>query len=120
MRFEDILPALREGKKVRRKDWDIEYFICRDGNSIRCHDGSLYFGAYILKDDWEIYEVPLEVAKPKKKVKYYPGLFLSSSGHCLYSLYKDEQDVKNDVYVRSMQFMRLITEVPELIEEREE
>lgn len=70
MKFEEVLPALREGKKIRRKDssW-INYYECiyvnRVGNVI---PNRAYFDDYILEtkdldaDDWEIVE-------EKKKVK---------------------------------------------------
>ena len=70
MKFEEILPALKDGKKVRRKDsgWIDSYnyiYVNYSGYVIPvCKN----FGDYILKmsdvnaDDWEI-------VKEKKKVK---------------------------------------------------
>lgn len=119
MRFEDILPALREGKKVRRKEWCVNGFIYKDGNFIRCHDNSLFYGSYILNDDWEIYELP------KKKVKYYPALFKFKNGEFYLNnnkRYRYVEEAKEDGLRERINILevRLITEVPELIEEREE
>ena len=64
MKFEEVLPALREGKKIRRKCMSDKYYRI-DNNHIYDNIGQLYtFGveADILQDDWEIVE-------EKKKVK---------------------------------------------------
>lgn len=70
MKFEEIIPALRAGKKVKQKQWkdvylDINSFgLCElsgrnaDHTLLYCKISSL-----LEKDDWEI------VAKEKKKVK---------------------------------------------------
>lgn len=64
MKFEDVLPAFREGKKIRRKSWNPE----------------VYF-AYaltpetILEDDWEVVE------EPKKPMVFEGALFLDSNGY---------------------------------------
>ena len=35
MKFEDVLPALREGKKIRRKTFLPGYYICLDGKFVK-------------------------------------------------------------------------------------
>ena len=74
MKFEEVLPALREGKKIRRKPYSPGYYICLEGKvikgflpdsiSIRYTDEQILsmqmailteamrYG--LLKDDWEI------------------------------------------------------------------
>ena len=64
MKFEEVLPALKEGKKIKRKCMPDGYYHI-DNNHIYDEIGQLYtFGveADILQDDWEIVE-------EKKKVK---------------------------------------------------
>lgn len=64
MKFEEVLPALREGKEIRRKCMPDKYYHI-DNNHIYDNIGQLYtFGveADILQEDWEI-------VKEKKKVK---------------------------------------------------
>lgn len=59
MKFEEVLPALREGKKIRRKEWQkTHYYI----GSRFCDVGYELSLTDLLADDWEI-------VKEKKKVK---------------------------------------------------
>lgn len=68
MRFEEVLPALREGKKIKRSSWGKDTyfyknhqgtFIVKNGGA----DGYYYNLSYLLNsDDWEI-------IKETKKVK---------------------------------------------------
>lgn len=65
MKFEEVLPALREGKKVRRKSWGRvhSFIIIKDGSLVDDYHCNVGIYAYDLKaDDWE-------VVKNKKKVK---------------------------------------------------
>ena len=82
MKFEEVLPALREGKKIRRKTYLPGYYICLEGKVIKgflpdsiclkfTHDMIFSMQMEILAramqhgllaDDWEIVE-------EKKKVK---------------------------------------------------
>lgn len=58
MKFEEVLPALRAGKKIRRKCMSDKYYHI-DNNHIYDNIGQLYtFGveADVLQDDWEIVE----------------------------------------------------------------
>lgn len=58
MKFEEVLPALREGKKIKRKCMPYDYYHIKN-NRIVDEYGDLYtFGveADILQEDWEIIE----------------------------------------------------------------
>lgn len=55
MKFEEVLPALRKGKKVGRKKWDKSYYVNNYGE------------AYV---DWEdLLATDWEIVKETKKVK---------------------------------------------------
>lgn len=66
MKFEEVLPALRAGKKVRIKEWkEIEYIYKPENeNNIRAEDYKAVNLSWkdFFSDDWEIVE-------EKKKVK---------------------------------------------------
>lgn len=65
MRFEEVLPALREGKKVRRKSWNKRNYIVvkKDNLIVDENDYAIPFCIDDFSaDDWEIVE-------EKKKVK---------------------------------------------------
>ncbi len=82
MKFEEILPALRKGKKIRRKDYTPDYYIyldndCLDGESLksflptfsRIVDCFSLSSKDLLADDWEIVEEPLLTEEEKKFIK---------------------------------------------------
>lgn len=61
MKFEEILPALREGKKIRRKSWvDKRCYSFEGGNFIYySNEPEIYFKQFmeediLLADDWEV------------------------------------------------------------------
>jgi hypothetical protein len=62
MKFEEVLPALRDGKKVKRAAWTplIDYICCPYQGSVLVFDGS--YAHYVLThsdlcgQDWEIVE----------------------------------------------------------------
>ena len=58
MRFEEVLPALREGKKVRRAAWNKHSYYCL---SIDDLDNGTELRV-LLEDDWEIVREPKRVA----------------------------------------------------------
>lgn len=67
MKFEEVLPALRKGEKIKRKIWyeDINYIILNENKEIISFKWGIYDALSIkdlLADDWEI-------IKEKKKVK---------------------------------------------------
>lgn len=61
MKFEEVLPAFKKGKKIRRKEWFADHFIYREGHSVYNEDGVDYdfiSSDQLLYDDWEIIEEP--------------------------------------------------------------
>ena len=85
MKFEEVLPALKEGKKIRRKCRPNRYYHI-ENNHIVNEIGDLYtFGveADILQDDWE-------VVKETKKVK------LKNLTEEEYQKWKDKNCMKYD------------------------
>lgn len=61
MKFEEVLPAFKNGKKIRRKAWYKKYFIYREGLFVYKEDGGYYHFMncdQLLCDDWEIIEEP--------------------------------------------------------------
>ena len=69
MRFEEVLPALRTGKKVRRKAYPLNCYICLEGNMLkgfisysnRLTGGITLMPRDFLADDWEIIKEPKKV-----------------------------------------------------------
>jgi hypothetical protein len=52
MKLEEVMPALRAGKKIKLKEWtDLSYI----DNSIASCVGSIQI-SYLFRDDWEIVE----------------------------------------------------------------
>ena len=74
MNFEDVLPALRAGKKVRCPQWNkSSILVARDGR-IEWEDGEtpIFLASMLAEyvfgnDDWEIVEEP----KPTKRVTLF-------------------------------------------------
>ena len=65
MKFEEVLPTLREGRKIRRKSWGRvhSFIIIKDDSLVDDYRCNVVIYAYDLKaDDWEI-------VTEKKKVK---------------------------------------------------
>ena len=54
MKFEEVLPALREGKKVGRKKWDKSYYVNNYGEAYVDWED-------LLATDWEIVKEPKKV-----------------------------------------------------------
>ncbi len=58
--LEEVLPALRKGKKIRRADWNTgDYIYIKKDNNLydSYNELSIYDLNFIItKDDWEIYE----------------------------------------------------------------
>ena len=84
MNFKEAYEKMREGKKVRRKDW-LGYWFIEDGKvKIYLKDGNIKFNnftqetiANTLAEDWEVVEEPIKDWKPKKGNKYY---YIGSAG----------------------------------------
>lgn len=78
MNFKEAYEEMREGKKVRRKDW-LGYWFIEDGKvKIYLKDGNIKFNnftqetiANTLADDWEIVEEKKKYWTPKEKEKYF-------------------------------------------------
>lgn len=118
MKFEEIIPLARKNKKIRCVDWEPEEFIICIGINFYDQDNEIYnlFAAIeILDCEWEIF---------KEKVKYYPPL-VKGVGNICYTIntkFKDLQEAKkyfvDEKYI--FELVGLLTEFPELIEERYE
>ncbi len=73
MKFEEVIQALRDGKKIRRLSWSPGRFLIHERVDITDEDGDTYeFDDLILDDNWDI---------TKEKVKKYQVLFKNSSGN---------------------------------------
>lgn len=78
MNFKEAYEKMREGKKVKRKDW-LGYWFIEDGKvKIYLKDGNIKFNnftqetiANTLADDWEIVEEKKKYWTPKEKEKYF-------------------------------------------------
>ncbi len=60
MRFEEVLPALREGKKIRIATWGKGEYLVADGEFVRDERGCAISIGYqsFLSDYWEIVHEP--------------------------------------------------------------
>ena len=60
MKFEEVLPALRNGKKIRIKGWFEDEYIYQEGEELFDEAGFSCSPdlAYALYDDWEIVDEP--------------------------------------------------------------
>ncbi len=86
MKFEEVLPALREGKRVKRKSWDTGAFITSASS------GNIAAKS-LMADDWEVYE------EPKKPRLLAPALFRELGRTMIIvtqELYATEQEAKDD------------------------
>lgn len=117
--IEEMIEALNEGKKVRSVSWRKECYLIKEKNSNSVFDEygeNHQFSFKSLRLKWELFE------EPKEKVRYYPALYTMKSNNRYYVseiLYKNAILAKNDENIINT-FTRLITEIPELIEERDE
>lgn len=103
MKFEEILPYIREGRKFRKRHSDLIYD----------KDSSIALNLkYLLSDEYELV---------REKIKYYPALIEGplNGFKITYDTFKDYEEARNNLHV-NIRLIRLITEIPELIEEREE
>lgn len=120
MKFEEVLPALRQGMRMKVKGHFDEYYYSenyRGEKSIYSNEGIEVCLTYLLKNDWEIVQ---------EKVKYYPALvkFVNNNEYMvLKTLFKNKEHYREwerNENLKGVQLIRLITEIPELIEERDE
>lgn len=123
MKIEEVLRvlcALRDGKKIRRRSFEFLYAKFKDGKYV-IFDQNGVEAPYtlnetnIMSENWEIVE------EPNQKVKYYPALLENKSEKYL-SLYKyrNLNHALDCCSSETITVIRLITEIPELIEERDE
>ena len=65
MKFEEVLPALREGKKIRLKEWkEIQYiYMPKNETELRAEDGHFVNLSWknFFSDGWEIIEEPKKI-----------------------------------------------------------
>jgi hypothetical protein len=57
MKFEEALAEMRKGKKIRRKEWGLHFYMDLNGECISCYncDGILSVED-LINDDWEVVE----------------------------------------------------------------
>ncbi len=87
MKFEEVLPALREGKKVRRKSWAARDYIV-GGSSYELSACSL------MADDWEVYEEP---KKPRLLAPAFVKWEKSDHPELTAELYESEEVARKEV-----------------------
>ena len=56
MKLEEVLPALRNGAKIRRREWIATDYVTLHNNQFVNHLGSIVYISFLLDDDWEIFE----------------------------------------------------------------
>lgn len=116
-KFKEVLPALREGKIIKRKNGELI--------SLSNEGYNLLLQKDIHAEDWEIYE------EPKQKVPYYPVLVKIRFGEVIPYYEKKFKNLEEAKQLEREQYMtnppksictviRLITETPELIDWRDE
>ena len=94
MNFKEAYEKMREGKKVRRKDW-LGYWFIEDGKvKIYLKDGNIKFNnftqetiANTLADDWEVVEEKKKYWEPKKGDRYY---YIYHTGFIFYCGYSED------------------------------
>lgn len=78
MKFEEVLPTLKEGKKIRRESWgnkQLYYYVDFNGEKDKLKSSSDIYREVELNyleltaTDWEIYEEPLLTEEEKKFIK---------------------------------------------------
>jgi hypothetical protein len=101
MKFEEVLPALREGKKITRDGWGPSYYYKLDLNSMKIVnslDDVIKTENLIKFNDWEIVK---EIVK--EKIKYYPVMIKYSYSSGCYTVlpekYKSLIDVPFSAYI---------------------
>lgn len=115
MKFEEVLPYYRDGEEIEYYNTHEDKWMMLPG--IGSCNGALQI-SFLMYGDFRIV---------KKKIKYYPALvrdnvlegdYLSYLGK---NKYKNESEALKDIERgERYYFVRLITEIPELIEERDE
>ena len=84
MKFEAVIQALRDGKKIQREGWGESTYLKAKDNKIEDEDGNHYdFSDEILEEDWQIL---------KGGGKKYKVLFKQSSSSKLFDLSRDSYE----------------------------
>jgi len=104
MRFEEVLPALREGKKARRPEWVSNGYIEILGSKFIDHRGNPFstwmeWASQFLENDWEIIK-ELKKYKIKKWFNVYensPGEAFLGVEHKTKKGAKSSQDEKSNL-----------------------
>ena len=77
--LEELLPAFRKGVKIRRKDWDKDFYIYMRDGFIYTKRGGLFKFEYkeFNTKDWEFYQKPIDwdyIIKNKCLCYFWGGL----------------------------------------------
>lgn len=111
MTIEEAIKALKEGKKIRRKTWEVIKYIQLDKDGIIRDDGDCE-ATFILKSDsivgdvWEIFEEPILDKQEKKYLenflrpftkRYDKILIAKASNEAFYWLDIDFYTFKNGI-----------------------
>ena len=97
MRFEEVLPALRTGKKIRRKAYPPDNYICLEDNVLKAFISYLnkltgeikLMPKDLLADDWEIVKETKKVKlRDLTKEQYSSRLKNYCNLHCTYCRFK--------------------------------
>lgn len=88
MRFEEVLPALREGRKIKRALWPKECFLQMSEQGLIDEHGveDVLSNSLLSADDWEL--VP-----EKRKFKYWLKIYDDGSVFGFDSLEKAEENM---------------------------
>lgn len=86
MKFEEVLPALREGKKITNsiiKNWRYKYIYYKDGTMFNDKGGFWYltYSEFIENDGWEIVEETKKVKLRDLTAKQYKTFVDSKCGN---------------------------------------
>ena len=70
MKFEEVLPALRKGQKVKRKCWHSNQYLMKNEMLYVTTNNlmSIFFGDILLDEDWEIVDEPKPIRFQELKV----------------------------------------------------
>jgi len=113
MKFEEILKLLREGKKVRRKDWEkkhIDYYWRLIGDHVESYCDGIRISKFTLinyienieADDWEEYKEKEWTLKKTFNNGYSEDAIKVLKQKILIDVYEDEKDSLNYVEIRKI------------------
>ena len=119
MNFKEAYEEMREGKKVRRKDWLGYWFIEDEKVKIYLKDGNIKFNnftqetiANTLADDWEVVEEPKSKDwKPKKGDTYY---YIGSVGSIFNYDYRE--DISDEAHLNIGNYFKTKEDAKHMVE----